>query len=231
MSIAQDRKLSNAEIDFLYSFCVKHYVRDYDVQVELVDHLSNAIEDLWINTPELTFEKALELTHKTFGYKGFASIVQEKTKAIEAQHSNSKRKIFLSFFTWPKAAFTFMIAAIVIILPKFLLPKELKILIAFVLVLAMLIQFFFTWKFHKTNRKQQKQLLLTANVTDLSDGSNLMYIFFPYHRVFDDVAFDILNFYFLSALLFVLCISFYISITYGKAIMAKAKNAYPLAFV
>jgi predicted neutral ceramidase superfamily lipid hydrolase len=225
------RKLSDTEIDYLYSFCVKHYVRDYDVQVELVDHLTNAIENLWKQIPDLTFEQALEMVYKTFGYKGFASIVSEKTIAIQKQHNKAKSKIFWSFFTWPKAAFSFMIAAIIVLLPKYFSPHQLKALIAFVLIVAMFLQAYFTIQFHRNNRKQKKQLLLTANIAYTSDGLTFMYIFFPYHNVFDNVTFGIINFYALSALLYVICISFYISINYGKSVLAKAEKDYPLAFV
>ena len=33
-----NKLLNDAQIESLYTFCVKHYVRDYDVQIELVDH-------------------------------------------------------------------------------------------------------------------------------------------------------------------------------------------------
>ncbi|MFY8128590.1 MAG: hypothetical protein ACOVMM_09435 [Chitinophagaceae bacterium] len=231
MNTTENRKLSNIEIDFLYSFCVKHYVRDYDVQVELVDHLTNAIEDLWKHSPQLSFENALDKVYHTFGYKGFATIVDEKTKAVQVQHNNAKSKIFWSFFTWPKAALTFMIATIVVLLPCYFVPSQLKTLIAVVLITAVLLQLFFIRKFHKNNSKQKKQLLLTSNLTYTSDGLTLMYIFFPYNRLFENVPFNNLSFYLLSVILYVLCISFYISITYGKAVLAKAKKDYPLAFV
>jgi hypothetical protein len=37
--------LNTWQIDYLFAFCKKHYVHHYDVQVELVDHLANAVED------------------------------------------------------------------------------------------------------------------------------------------------------------------------------------------
>ncbi len=39
------RKITEQEINQIFDFTKKHYVEFYDVQVELVDHLANAIED------------------------------------------------------------------------------------------------------------------------------------------------------------------------------------------
>ena len=36
--------LTDEQIAALFAFCEKHLVRHYDLQVELVDHLANAIE-------------------------------------------------------------------------------------------------------------------------------------------------------------------------------------------
>ena len=53
------RKITKAEINQLFDFTQKHYVEFYDVQVELVDHLANAIEAQWSENPEISFEEAL----------------------------------------------------------------------------------------------------------------------------------------------------------------------------
>jgi hypothetical protein len=40
----ETRKLTEDEVDRLFAFCAKHYVPEYDLQLELVDHLATAIE-------------------------------------------------------------------------------------------------------------------------------------------------------------------------------------------
>jgi hypothetical protein len=223
-------KLSNDHVAYLYQFCVKHYVRDYDVQIELVDHLTNSIEQLWQTNPNYTFEEALDKCYKSFGYKGFAGIVEQKTKAIQAQHAKAKSSIFWSFFTIPKIALVFMIASIIFLMPQFFLAHQLKIIVSIVLLISVVLHSYFIAKLHKQNKKQQKQLLLTANVYYVSDGPLLLYVLFPYHKVYENISFSVSAFYLLSSMLFVLSLSLYISITYGKTIIAKAKNNYPLAF-
>ena len=75
--------ITDEQIDSLYGFCRKHYVRAYDVQVELVDHLTVAIEEKMEANPKLSFEKALEEVYKGFGIKGFADIVASRTAMID----------------------------------------------------------------------------------------------------------------------------------------------------
>ena len=40
-------KLTNQQIEQLFTFTRQHYVEYYDLQSELVDHLANAIEEQW----------------------------------------------------------------------------------------------------------------------------------------------------------------------------------------
>ena len=51
-------KLTDTQIQDLYTFTRKHYVEYYDVQTELVDHLANDIEATWKENPEVIFRKS-----------------------------------------------------------------------------------------------------------------------------------------------------------------------------
>ena len=86
--------LSEDQIQSLFTFCEKHFVKYYDVQVELVDHLANAVELEMQKNSQLTFEKALEKVHQSFGVMGFAPLVTEKQKQAEIQ----SRKLFWKLF-------------------------------------------------------------------------------------------------------------------------------------
>jgi len=64
-------KLTPNQIQQLYKFTYQHYVEYYDVQTELVDHLANDIEQIWIEQPNLSFEQARDNSFKKFGVFGF----------------------------------------------------------------------------------------------------------------------------------------------------------------
>lgn len=104
--------LTSEQIESLFTFCRKHYVYYYDVQVELVDHLANAIESEMESDPRISFEKALEKVHKSFGIMGFATVVAEKEKMVLKQG----RKLFWSTikeqFTWPEVLLFFSLSSI-----------------------------------------------------------------------------------------------------------------------
>ena len=85
-------KLSVEQIDRLYRFTREHFVEHYDLQTELVDHLSNAIEEEWKENPKLSFEEALQKEFKKFGVFGFMDVVEKRQSAL------SKKYHLLIFF-------------------------------------------------------------------------------------------------------------------------------------
>lgn len=94
--------LNNEQIDQLYLFCEKKRVQYYDVQVELVDHLANAIEDKMKEDPTICFEKALDQVYTEFGIFGFAKIIQEKEVAAYKKQRTLFYKLLKERFKWPK---------------------------------------------------------------------------------------------------------------------------------
>jgi hypothetical protein len=76
--------LTKEQIDYLFDFCKAQGVKYYDVQVELVDHLANAIEKELAQHSDWSFQKALDVVFASFGYVNFKPLVREKQKAIQA---------------------------------------------------------------------------------------------------------------------------------------------------
>lgn len=101
--------LTNEQVQHLHQFCVKHYVRYYDLQVELVDHLAEAIETKLAVNPALDFETALNEVYAGFGVSGFAPVVAERMAALQRTGSKQWRKAFISWFTIPRIIITAVI--------------------------------------------------------------------------------------------------------------------------
>lgn len=102
-------KLSESQIQQLHTFTQKHYVEWYDVQIELVDHLANGIENQWENNPDLNFENALNNEFKKFGIFGFSTLVEEKTNALNKHYRKQVWFYFKQFFKLPKILITFFL--------------------------------------------------------------------------------------------------------------------------
>lgn len=99
-------KLTETHIEKLYKFTRKHHVEYYDVQTELVDHLANDVEEIFLENPNLSFEQARDKSFKKFGVFGFLNVVQAK----EVQMTKKYLKIILKFveewFKTPKLLWT-----------------------------------------------------------------------------------------------------------------------------
>lgn len=99
-------KLTDSQIQELYTFTKKHYVEWYDVQTELVDHLANGVEAQWQKKPKLSFEEALKWEFKKFGVCGFSDVVGEKTNALNKQYWVLIWRYFKAYFNLPKLIVT-----------------------------------------------------------------------------------------------------------------------------
>ena len=99
-------KLTNPQIQQLYTFTQKHYVDWYDVQTELVDHLANGIEEQIEQQPNLSFEAALNAEFRKFGIMGFGDVIEEKTKALNKYYRLLVWGYFKDFFKLPKIIVT-----------------------------------------------------------------------------------------------------------------------------
>lgn len=110
--------LSEEQIQSLFTFCEKHFVKYYDVQVELVDHLANAVELEMQNDSKLSFEKALEKVHQSFGVMGFAPLVAEKQNQAEKQSRKIFWKLLKTQFGWPKILLFFLFTIFFITVSK-----------------------------------------------------------------------------------------------------------------
>lgn len=106
-----ERKLTEEQIDDLYRFCYFSLVPYYDVQVELVDHLASAIEDLWKTKPETPFEEAVHIVQEQFGGElGFYNIRKQKEKAMKRKYRKLLLHIVAEFYKVPKIMITLVLS-------------------------------------------------------------------------------------------------------------------------
>ncbi len=99
-------KITQEQINSLYTFTRQHYVEYYDLQTELVDHLANDIETIWVDQPNLSFEMARDQSFKKFGVFGFMDVVEEKTNALNKYYWKLVWREFVTFFKLPKIIMT-----------------------------------------------------------------------------------------------------------------------------
>jgi len=99
-------KITNQQIDQLYTFTRLHFVVFYDVQSELVDHLANDIEQIWVAQPHLSFNDARDMSFKKFGIFGFMDVIEQKQKAMNKKYWKILWRFTKEWFTVPKIVIT-----------------------------------------------------------------------------------------------------------------------------
>jgi hypothetical protein len=110
-----ERKLTEEQINDLFSFCEENDVKYYDVQLELVDHLSCAIEEKCREKPSLSYEEALWAVYDEFGASGFRRIISSKEKELEKKYARIQWKYIGEFFRLPKIVLTVLSAFILVV--------------------------------------------------------------------------------------------------------------------
>lgn len=157
------KQLTTEQIDALFAFTKKHLVEHYDVQVELVDHLANAIEAQWKENPKISFEEALDKEYKSFGVFGFSGLVEQKQAALQNHYWTIIKKEFISFFTIPKIILSVVLFYIVFQL--YSNPSTMNEMMWFVLKAILFIGTLAIWIYqsYQLKKEKRKYLLHTIN--------------------------------------------------------------------
>ncbi len=94
--------LSKEQIQKIFDFTRQKYVKYYDVQIELVDHIAEEIQARRAQDPSLSFDDAMYQVYKSFGIFGFSKVQEEKVKQIEQYWGKRIGRHLLSYLTLPK---------------------------------------------------------------------------------------------------------------------------------
>jgi hypothetical protein len=148
------QKLTNTQLDKLYTFTQKHYVDYYDLQTELVDHLSNGIEAIWQENNKLSFEDALQLEFKKFGIFGFTDLVDQRRAKMSKRYNKLIASILKTYFTLPRVLLTTLLFLVAILIVQYIPYKSSVVIGLFVIPLSVL--FFKMIKYKQQQKKRKK---------------------------------------------------------------------------
>jgi hypothetical protein len=170
------RNLTQEQIDNLFEFCEFQNVRFYDVQVELVDHMASAIEEIWKTNPDLQFEEAVIIVGEQFGVNpffhadyqsllpplygkqikensGFDAIVEAREKELRRKYEHLQWKYIREFFRLPKIILTIIVTLAVFLILRISendLKTSLIILFIYLIAITIFLTVFFPKKFKLT---------------------------------------------------------------------------------
>jgi len=139
-----ERKLTEEQINDLFEFCRNRKIKEYEIQIELVDHLATSIESQWEQHDDLSFSDALLKTQNDFGAKGFKTIVNAKRRMVRRKYNLLFIKYLLSFFKLPRIILTFSLTAILfLIIQRFNSSNFIEGWLQFLVFLTIIFTFFY----------------------------------------------------------------------------------------
>ncbi|WP_339659598.1 hypothetical protein [uncultured Polaribacter sp.] len=153
-------KLTENHIEELYKFTRQHYVYHYDVQTELVDHLANDIEEIWVEYPNLSFDDARDTSFKKFGIFGFMDVIEAKQKQMNKRYFKIMWRFFTEWFTFPKVVTTLGIFLLFFCILKIPNAKYILLSVLFILVIFDLRKQTIARKNQKIKTKKEEKIFL-----------------------------------------------------------------------
>ena len=160
-------KLTQTHIENLYEFTRKHFVYHYDVQTELVDHLANDIEEIWLENPHLSFEEARDKSFKKFGIFGFMDVVEAKQKQMNKRYWNIQLRFVKELFTMPKVLTTSLIFLGIYLVLQI---KYSEFIILGGLFLAVVFEMIFLYKDRKVQKQKTEKIFLLEEMIGQTKG-------------------------------------------------------------
>jgi hypothetical protein len=160
-------KLTQTHIENLYEFTRKHFVYHYDVQTELVDHLANDIEEIWLENPHLSFEEARDKSFKKFGIFGFMDVVEAKQKQMNKRYWNIQLRFVKEWFTMPKVLTTSLIFLGIYLVLQI---KYSEFIILGGLFLAVVFEMIFLYKDRKVQKQKTEKIFLLEEMIGQTKG-------------------------------------------------------------
>ncbi|MFD2566925.1 hypothetical protein [Pseudotenacibaculum haliotis] len=209
-------ELTEKEIEELYKFTRKHYVIHYDLQTELVDHLANDIETIWLEKPNLSFREARDISFKKFGVFGFSDVVSQKEKQMTKKYWRILWRFVKEWFDIPKIIGTAAIFSLFFFLLQIRVGPIILVTAFIIFCLSSIVfEIIIKYKVRSRKKKEQKIFLLEEMIHQTKGGLIFVYLINIWNALnFLDIDFFSLSVYWIglvSFLLTLLLISFYVT--------------------
>jgi hypothetical protein len=222
-------KISPQETTKLYAFTRVHYVEYYDLQTELVDHLANGIELMWLEQPNLSFEQALQIEFKKFGIFGFTDLVTERQQKMNKRYNQLIWSILKTYITIPRLFLTTMLTLLMYVVMNMVAYKAYVVLGLLVLPILIMVYKTIVYKIRMKKRKKKAQKLWMFEDVIYSYGQSFalfqIIVFLPQYFLRSEFILKLINstvgLMFISIVLTIFLIGVYIAV---KVIPSKAKE-------
>ncbi|WP_296638649.1 hypothetical protein [Polaribacter sp.] len=196
------------------------------MQTELVDHMANDIEQIWLEYPKITFEEARDKSFKKFGVFGFMDVIEAKQKQMDKRYWKLLLRFAKEWFTLPKVITTLLIFLAVFFLMQIPFVEIAIVSVLLILVVFEMIAVYKIRKEHKAKEKTEEKIFLLEAMIGTTKNSFTGFTFINLFNFINLTKFDFsgLNVYWLVLIALtvtVLVIFFYVVTMYC---LKKLKN-------
>jgi hypothetical protein len=110
--------LTTEQTNAIAGFCEDRGVKYYDVQLELVDHMSEWIEHEQAAN-QVSFDEAFARMKQSFIAEDFRDMVRSQARTVAGLLKRNLFSSFMSFFSWPKIAITFLLVTAIVFFDQY----------------------------------------------------------------------------------------------------------------
>ena len=216
--------LTEKQIDALFTFIESEGVVEYDLQIELVDHLASAIEDKLDVDQSLTPYAALQEVYAGFGREGFTNLVNEKRDAVKKQNIDIYSRILTQYFKSPRILLLLIVFFSFYSTTKSLSPERRGWTFGLVAIVFFVFQFI---ALHYTWKNCKKKLMLVQNYSAYYFLLSLVVLLVGLLRKAPAIPG---NFSF-AVLITLISTALLATLQFNKQLKEKAQILYPKAFI
>jgi hypothetical protein len=92
--------LTAEQINIIKAFISKRGFTYPDVQLEIIDHVASRVEELMAESPKLSLDEAIGITHAEFGVMGFSVFEDSMIVSLQKKFFKHFVTILFSYFNW-----------------------------------------------------------------------------------------------------------------------------------
>jgi hypothetical protein len=164
-------QLDSNQIQFLMDYTEKHNIVYKDIQLELVDHLASAVEDIMSVDKKITLSRALYNYTITLPVDFYYRFIEDKSKNLTSFWRRKFGKYILGFFTIPRCFVTILIFLLYYRL-FFILSSDHYLMLYAISLIAMLFSIF------KYQNYKLRNITNYLVIETYRNGSSLFFIMF-----------------------------------------------------
>lgn len=176
-----EKTLTQEQVKKLFALCLKYEVYDYDVQIEVVDHMASSIEEQWKHDEDLGFGWALKKAFKDMGWRTFRKLESKLSRQMKRKFTRILWHYILEYFKLPKILITFAITMCLFLL--FQLTDNNKLVITIYCIPISIITLFYNFKYFPQkldiNPLEGKSFMIINYLKELGTRTSIL-VFYPF---------------------------------------------------